>query len=118
MPRLSAYGRRVAELVLPHAPLVRDDCSGIDFIDGALSCSDFPTLVWRCACDRALVQKRKRSFYRAPEGETDLRAELQGYLRRARGLSRMDRPRTRLSGLVQPVRRLGDRLPGRWRPAS
>jgi GntR family transcriptional regulator/MocR family aminotransferase len=91
MPRLSAYGRRLAGLVLPqpqHQPFVPSgERPDIEFLYGALSPQDFPILVWRRAYDRALLQRQTRLYYGAPEGELELRVELQGYLRRARGLS-------------------------------
>ena len=86
-PRLSAYGRRAARLALPSLPAPDTTRSVIEFLYGALSSADFPTLAWRRAYDRALLQRQPRLFYAAPEGEPELRVELQGYLRRARGLA-------------------------------
>lgn len=86
-PRMSAYGRRAAALALPQPPDATGPRSDIDFLYGALSPGDFPTLVWRRAYDRALLQRQSRFYYGAPEGDPELRVELQGYLRRARGLS-------------------------------
>lgn len=50
-----------------------------------LSPDDFPTQLWRRAYDRVILQRQTRYYYGAPEGELELRVELQGYLRRARG---------------------------------
>lgn len=83
---LSAYGRRVAEIALPSMPQAAPSSPIIEFLYGALSFEDFPTLVWRRAYDRALLQRQSRLYYSTPEGELELRTELQGYLRRARGL--------------------------------
>jgi len=84
--RLSAYGRRVAEIALPSMPPAAPSRPIIEFLYGALSFEDFPTLAWRRAYDRALLHRQSRLYYSTPEGELELRAELQGYLRRARGL--------------------------------
>jgi GntR family transcriptional regulator / MocR family aminotransferase len=83
---LSSFGRRATEVAptLPHvAGSVR---SSINFLYGALSPADFPAKAWRKAYDRGLLQRQDRLYYAAAEGEFELRTELQGYLRRARGL--------------------------------
>lgn len=59
----------------------------VNFLYGALSPDDFPTLAWRRAYDRALLQKQAQLYYANPQGELELRAELQGYLRRSRGIT-------------------------------
>jgi len=86
-PQLSAYGRRAAQLLLPKPAGLAGDGLAIDFLYGALSPNDFPTPLWRRAYDRAILQRQTRFYYGAPEGELELRVELQGYLRRARGLA-------------------------------
>jgi GntR family transcriptional regulator/MocR family aminotransferase len=84
-PALSAYGRRIAGLVLPPRPVA--DGRRIDFLYGAIADDDFPKLAWRRLYNRALTRRQRSLYYGAAEGEADLRAELQGYLSRARGLS-------------------------------
>lgn len=84
--QLSAYSRRASRLELPLQAVATAAGSVIDFLYGALSPTDFPTLAWRRAYDAALLQRQARLYYAAAQGEIELRAELQGYLRRARGL--------------------------------
>ncbi len=96
-PKLSAYSRRANqyELQMPFAQVQNSAQVGlqvkasrqINFLYGALSWDDFPTLVWRRAYDRALLQRQSQLYYASPQGERDLRIELQGYLQRARGLT-------------------------------
>lgn len=83
---LAAYGRRVRDMDLPVPPSPKGALSRIDFLDGALSPQDFPTLLWRRAYARALVQRQARHDYAPPEGDATLRHELQADLHRARGL--------------------------------
>ncbi len=84
-PALSAYGERVRALALPQRPVA--DGRHINFLYGALADDDFPKLAWRRLYNRALTRRQPALYYGAPEGEDELRAELQGYLLRARGLS-------------------------------
>jgi GntR family transcriptional regulator/MocR family aminotransferase len=84
-PALSAYGERVRTLVLPQRPVA--DGRHIDFLYGALADDGFPKLAWRRLHNRALNRRQPALYYGAPEGEVELRAELRGYLARARGLS-------------------------------
>lgn len=86
-PRLSSYGQRVDALASALPPAAGDGGPApIDFLYGALAFDDFPTLAWRRAYNRAIVQRQSSLSYDAPEGEPALRTALQGYLRRARGL--------------------------------
>jgi GntR family transcriptional regulator / MocR family aminotransferase len=86
-PKLSAYSRRASAYDL-RMPLSEEKASrGINFLYGALAWDDFPTLAWRRAYDRALLQRQSQLYYASPQGEHDLRNQLQGYLRRARGLT-------------------------------
>lgn len=84
--RLSAYGRRATEIA-PTLPQVAATArSGINFLYGALSSADFPALAWRKAYNKVSLQRQDRLYYAPAEGELELRTELQGYVRRARGL--------------------------------
>ncbi|CAB5705174.1 HTH-type transcriptional regulatory protein gabR [Delftia tsuruhatensis] len=86
-PRLSGYGRRVDSLAASQTPPdAGSPAPVIDFLYGALAFDDFPSLAWRRAYNRAIVQRQSSLSYDAPEGELALRQALQGYLRRARGL--------------------------------
>jgi GntR family transcriptional regulator / MocR family aminotransferase len=82
--RLSAYGQRLAEFAPPPAsdegPMVAD------FRYGDLAAADFPVLAWRKAVGAALLRRPARLRYGDPRGSPRLRAALQGYLWRARGL--------------------------------
>jgi GntR family transcriptional regulator/MocR family aminotransferase len=82
--RLSGYGRRLAAFPLP--PVSDADRLVADFRYGDLSAEDFPTLAWRKVVSAALLRRRPRLRYGDPCGLPDLRAALQGYLWRARGL--------------------------------
>lgn len=83
-PRLSAYGRRVAALPSP-AP--HDTGRMIaDFRYGDLAAADFPALVWKRAIGAAALRRPARLRYGDPAGSPELRAALQAYLWRARGL--------------------------------
>ncbi|OCP01777.1 MULTISPECIES: PLP-dependent aminotransferase family protein [unclassified Ensifer] len=57
-----------------------------DFRYGDLSAADFPAEPWRRAVNAALRRRRQRLAYDDPAGSADLRAALQAYLWRARGL--------------------------------
>ena len=81
---LSAFGRRVAEFSIPALPDAQRP--PLDFLYGSLASSDFPTLAWRKAYGKALLQRQARLSYADPQGEAELRTELRGYLQRARGL--------------------------------
>ncbi|KMO35955.1 hypothetical protein VQ03_21275 [Methylobacterium tarhaniae] len=79
---LSAFGRRVLAEPLPQgAP-----GPAIDFLYGDLSGSDFPVLAWRRALNAVLLRRPARLGYGDPRGLPELRAALQAYLWRARGL--------------------------------
>ena len=90
-PILSAYSRRANQfdLQIQKHEVQRETRarSMINFLYGALSPGDFPTLAWRRVYDRALLQKQTQLYYANPQGELELRAELQGYLRRSRGIT-------------------------------
>ncbi|SAI74737.1 GntR family transcriptional regulator [Bordetella ansorpii] len=82
---LSAFGNRVAAFTGHSAR--RDHAKrSIDFLYGAVAFDDFPTLAWRRAYNRVIVQRQPRLYYEEPEGELALREALQGYLLRARGM--------------------------------
>lgn len=83
---LSAYGRRVCAIDSIPPQVALKARTAINFLYGALSSADFPTLAWRKAYDQVLRQRQPGIYYSAVEGEYELRSELQGYLRRARGL--------------------------------
>jgi GntR family transcriptional regulator / MocR family aminotransferase len=86
-PKLSAYGHRAQQFDLQSHQSTPGARPMVNFLYGALSPEDFPTLAWRRAYDRALLQRQTQLYYASPQGELDLRIELQGYLRRARGLA-------------------------------
>jgi GntR family transcriptional regulator/MocR family aminotransferase len=84
-PVLSGFGRRLAGIGMPalsHAEPVR-----FDFLYGAVASRDFPTLAWRRAYQAELLRQQHSLYYALPEGDPSLRRALQGYLRRARGLT-------------------------------
>lgn len=83
-PPLSRYGQRVAALTPYHmvSPTAR-----IDFRYGAVASRDFPALGWNRAYRAELIKRQPTRPYGQPEGEAALRQALQGYLRRARGLT-------------------------------
>lgn len=83
-PPLSLYGQRVAAMSMHSvsSPLTR-----IDFKYGAVASRDFPALGWQRAYRAELLRLTKTLYYTQPEGEERLRKALQGYLRRARGLT-------------------------------
>ncbi len=84
-PALSAYAQRVQALALPQRAVA--DPGHINFLYGAIADEDFPKLAWRRFYNQALTRRQRHLYYGVAEGEADLRAELQGYLLRARGLS-------------------------------
>lgn len=84
---LSAWGRRVAGLGAPAPPDQAPAPVRCDFLYGALASRDFPGLAWKRAYQQALLRPPHSLSYAAPEGEPALRRALQGYLRRARGIS-------------------------------
>lgn len=95
---LSAYGRRLlAEPLMPEPllpgsllpePVMTEPAPGpaIDFRYGDLSGNDFPVLAWRRALTAVLLRRPARLGYADPRGLPELRAALQAYLWRARGL--------------------------------
>lgn len=82
-PALSQYGQRVAA-IKPYSMTTPN--ARIDFKYGSVASRDFPALGWQRAY-RAELVKRQPNHYGHPEGEERLRSALQGYLRRARGLT-------------------------------
>ncbi|MGY2167472.1 MocR-like pyridoxine biosynthesis transcription factor PdxR [Pseudomonas gingeri] len=83
-PALSLYGQRVAALT-PYT--VASPGARIDFRYGSVASGDFPALGWQRAYRAELVKRQPTLYYGQPEGEERLRRALQGYLRRARGLT-------------------------------
>ncbi|HEF4760158.1 TPA: PLP-dependent aminotransferase family protein [Pseudomonas putida] len=83
-PALSLYGQRVAAMK-PYS--VASPLARIDFKYGSVASRDFPALGWQRAYRSELVKRQANLYYGQPEGEERLRSELQGYLRRARGLA-------------------------------
>ena len=81
---ISAYGKRIEVLALPQPPVT--DPAHINFLYGAIADEDFPKLAWRRQYNRALMRRQQHLYYGATAGELQLRAELQAYLLRARGL--------------------------------
>jgi GntR family transcriptional regulator/MocR family aminotransferase len=57
-----------------------------DFRYGDVAAADFPVLAWRKAVGGAVLRRQERLRYGDPRGYAPLRAALQGYLWRARGL--------------------------------
>lgn len=81
--KLSAYGRRLAAAEpIPWNPRP----FALDFRYGELAGGDFPTLAWRRALTKAVMRRPARLRYGDPRGLPELRAALQGYLWRGRGL--------------------------------
>jgi GntR family transcriptional regulator/MocR family aminotransferase len=81
---LSAFAQRLlAQPPLPPTQPVRL----ADFRYGDLSGADFPATAWRRALNRASLRRTARLRYDDPQGSASLRAALQGYLWRARGIS-------------------------------
>jgi GntR family transcriptional regulator/MocR family aminotransferase len=81
---LSLYGQRIAAMK-PYS--VTSPMARIDFKYGSVASRDFPALGWQRAYRSELVKRQPNLYYGQPEGEERLRSALQGYLRRARGLS-------------------------------
>lgn len=81
-PALSAYARRLSA----SAPESEREGLAVDFRYGDLADADFPRLAWRKAVGAALLRRSPRLRYGDPAGSPRLRAALQGYLWRARGL--------------------------------
>lgn len=82
--RLSAFGRRLAGFALQSVP--GGTRMVVDFRYGDVAAADFPVLAWRKAIGAAVLRRHGRLRYGDPRGSADLRAALQGYLWRARGL--------------------------------
>ena len=82
--RLSTFGQRLENFPLP--PVAGTERLVADFRYGDLAAADFPMLAWRKAVGAVLLRRRTRLRYGDPRGSSDLRAALQGYLWRARGL--------------------------------
>ncbi|MCC7273175.1 MAG: PLP-dependent aminotransferase family protein [Alphaproteobacteria bacterium] len=82
--RLSAFGQRLAGFALP--PVTGTELLVADFRYGDVASADFPLLAWKKALTGALLRRRTRLRYGDPRGSPDLRAAMQGYLWRARGL--------------------------------
>ncbi len=81
---LSGFAQRL--LALP-PPAPRDDFPVADFRYGDLAGADFPVLAWRRALAKAALRRPARLRYADPQGDPALRAALQGYLWRARGIA-------------------------------
>jgi GntR family transcriptional regulator/MocR family aminotransferase len=84
LDRLSTYGQRLVDFALP--PVFDEGRMVADFRYGDVAAADFPMLAWRKAVGAALLRRQGRLQYGDPRGSADLRAALQGYLWRARGL--------------------------------
>lgn len=82
--RLSAYGQRLVDFAPPAVP--GRGRMVADFRYGDVAAADFPVLAWRKAVGDAVLRQRGRLRYGDPRGSAGLRAALQGYLWRARGL--------------------------------
>lgn len=80
---LSAYGKRLQDFAA--LPLTTQPFA-LDFRYGELAGGDFPTLAWRRALANAVMRRPARLRYGDPRGLPELRAALQGYLWRGRGL--------------------------------
>jgi GntR family transcriptional regulator/MocR family aminotransferase len=82
--RLSSYGQRVLDFPaqFPQQP----DRLIADFRYGELASADFPSLAWKKAVGAAILRRPARLRYGDPAGSPELRAVLQDYLWRARGL--------------------------------
>ncbi|KRE17007.1 GntR family transcriptional regulator [Bosea sp. Root381] len=82
--RLSEFARRVAAFP---PPAEREPFRIADLRYGDLSGADFPALAWRRALNKVSIRRPDRLRYGDPAGTPELRAELQGYLWRARGIA-------------------------------
>ncbi|MDR6870644.1 GntR family transcriptional regulator/MocR family aminotransferase [Bosea sp. BE125] len=81
---LSGFAQRLLGLPPPtpsHAVNVAD------FRYGDLAGDDFPVLAWRRALAKVSLRRKARLRYADPQGASDLRSTLQGYLWRARGIN-------------------------------
>jgi GntR family transcriptional regulator / MocR family aminotransferase len=83
-PSLSAFGRRLADFKVP--AVADADHRIADFRYGDLASADFPLLDWKKAISQALLRRPARLRYGDPLGSPHLRAALQAYLWRTRGL--------------------------------
>ncbi|SDF88202.1 PLP-dependent aminotransferase family protein [Bosea robiniae] len=81
---LSDFAERL--LALP-APARFQTYRVADLRYGDLNGADFPMLPWRRALNRASLRRTERLRYSDPQGSAPLRAALQSYLWRARGIS-------------------------------
>jgi GntR family transcriptional regulator/MocR family aminotransferase len=81
-PKLAQHGTRALALAAAPPPQV----PRIDFRYGAVAASDFPALAWRRAITNVPAPRDERLLYGDPAGAPELRAALQAYLWRARGL--------------------------------
>ena len=81
---LSGFAGRL--LALP-APARFHSYRVADLRYGDLNGADFPMLAWRRALNRASLRRSERLRYSDPQGWAPLRAALQSYLWRARGIS-------------------------------
>jgi GntR family transcriptional regulator / MocR family aminotransferase len=82
--RLSSCGQRIADLPAPSPPIAGRLVA--DFRYGDLAAADFPAIAWKKAISAALLHRPAQLRYGDPAGSPELRAALQGYLWRARGL--------------------------------
>ncbi|WP_245435660.1 PLP-dependent aminotransferase family protein [Microvirga calopogonii] len=82
--RLAAFGQRVLDLPAPASRVPARLVA--DFRYGDVAAADFPTLAWKKAINAAILRRPARLGYGDPAGSPELRAALQGYLWRARGL--------------------------------
>lgn len=83
--KLSASAGRIAALPLPTQPEIKP--GDINFLYGAIADQDFPKLLWRKLYNQELMKRQAHLYYAEPEGDVELRTQLQGYLLRARGMS-------------------------------
>ena len=81
---LSDFAERL--LALP-APARFQTYRVADLRYGDLNGADFPMLAWRRALNRVSLRRTERLRYSDPQGSAPLRASLQSYLWRARGIS-------------------------------
>jgi GntR family transcriptional regulator/MocR family aminotransferase len=81
---LSGFAQRL--LSLPPA-IPSQTVKVVDFRYGDLAGADFPVLAWRRALNTVSLRRSSRMRYADPQGSSDLRSALQGYLWRARGIS-------------------------------
>lgn len=84
LPTVSELARRIGSMELP--TLASGAAVSVDFLYGAVSSADFPATAWRRAYLAELGHPQGDLYYAPPEGDAGLRRELQGYLRRARGV--------------------------------